>query len=84
MLHIRKIELDMYSLKVRFVECLLGVPQYCSINTTNGIALTPDPSAQHNLYKFKEDRGAPVKQIITLNLNFLCFDYCNGRGVSDT
>ena len=41
-----KISIDL--LKVRFVDCLLGIP-CISLHT-----LTPDPSAQHNLYKLKE------------------------------
>ena len=63
-----KISIDL--LKVRFVDCLLGIP-YISLYT-----LTPDPSAQHNLYKLKEVLQ-PGQHIFILN--FYCEDIviCN-------
>ena len=70
MFYIRKIELDIDSLKVRFDESLLGFPW------TLLFMHTPDPSAQHNLYKLKEDSQTEPANfyVLIVNVEFSWFD----------
>ena len=70
MFYIRKIELDIDSLKVRYNESLLGFPW------TLLFMHTPDPSAQHNLYKLKEDSQTEPANfyVLIVNMELVCFD----------